>query len=92
MEETLTQKRQRRKKMAVEVMGGSCKDCGATFPGYPEVFDFDHMWGKREAIGRMLPIASWKEIAEELEKCELVCSNCHRMRTAERRKYGCTIQ
>ena len=92
MAETLTQKRRRRKRMAVEMMGGSCKDCKATFPSYPEVFDFDHLWGKQEAIGRMLPVATWEAIVDELQKCELVCSNCHRIRTVERRKYGCRLQ
>jgi hypothetical protein len=27
----------------------------------------------------------WSEIEAEMAKCDLVCANCHRIRTAERR-------
>lgn len=45
--------------------------------------DFDHVRGEKE-----LPIANalahnvdLKLIAKEIEKCEVVCANCHRIRT-----------
>ena len=60
-----------------------CVDCGEKFP--PACMEFDHVRGdKRHNIGEM---TSWKRetILEEVSKCEVVCTNCHRVRTASRR-------
>lgn len=60
-----------------------CADCGHRFPSY--VMDFDHVRGaKRKAIGQMLT-ANPDAIIEEILKCEVVCSNCHRIRTHVRK-------
>ena len=56
-----------------------CIDCGECYPPY--VMDFDHVRGEKVCqIGCYLN-TSWKKILEELQKCELVCANCHRERT-----------
>ena len=60
---------------------GPCMDCGQKFD--PVCMDFDHVRGEKKwsiAVGirRAKP---WSEIEEEIDKCELVCSNCHRVRT-----------
>jgi hypothetical protein len=64
---------------------GVCVDCGGSF--HPVAMDFDHLPGeeKRYEIARMLS-GTWsiKSIEKEIAKCELVCSNCHRVRTATR--------
>lgn len=60
-----------------------CVDCGNTFP--PECVDFDHVRGiKRYPVGKMLH-HKYERIVEEIAKCDVVCSNCHRVRTHERR-------
>lgn len=57
-----------------------CMDCGGTFPSV--CMDFDHRPGtvKRfsisQAKGKLLA-----DVVAELDKCDLVCSNCHRIRT-----------
>jgi hypothetical protein len=59
-----------------------CKDCEHTYPPY--VMDFDHVRGKKEfEIGHQSAkgTMSFDRILEEIAKCELVCSNCHRIRT-----------
>lgn len=64
-----------------------CTDCGISYPWY--VMDFDHLpqyqkdFGIREAItaGKTLD-----EVKSEIAKCELVCANCHRIRTYNRSK------
>lgn len=59
-----------------------CMDCGGRFP--PECMDFDHRdrSSKKMAVGTMMnKRASKKSILEEAAKCDLVCANCHRIRT-----------
>lgn len=64
--------------------GKPCADCGGLFPPY--VLDFDHVperGPKRFHLGQ--PDRNLKEVMEELAKCDLVCANCHRIRTWKRR-------
>jgi NAD-dependent dihydropyrimidine dehydrogenase PreA subunit len=63
--------------------GKSCMDCGETYPHY--VLDFDHRdpSDKKKCVSQMLSY-SLKTIIKEIEKCDLVCANCHRIRTHSR--------
>lgn len=62
-----------------------CMDCGENFPYY--VMDFDHVRGKKHAnVMELISTLSKKKIDEEIAKCELVCSNCHRIRTHNRKE------
>ena len=60
-----------------------CMDCGVQYPHY--VMDFDHRDRKTKltSINRMINFHSYSKdkILEEIKKCDLVCSNCHRERT-----------
>lgn len=60
-----------------------CVDCGDRYPYY--VMDFDHLHSKK-LNPSYIPKMGWcmERIQEELDKCELVCSNCHRERTHKR--------
>lgn len=62
-----------------------CMDCGVKYPPY--VMDFDHRDGslKEFTISKHLNRA-WKEVLAEVEKCDVVCANCHRIRTFSRRE------
>lgn len=63
-----------------------CKDCERSYPPY--VMDFDHVRGlKRFGIAVALRGAgySWDDVVEEIAKCDVVCANCHRIRTWGRR-------
>jgi hypothetical protein len=51
----------------------------------PEVFDFDHVRGEKLFSLAKARTRSLEEIVEEMEKCDVVCANCHRIRTATRR-------
>lgn len=64
-----------------------CTDCN-TFHRF-FAMDYDHVRGKKVAdLSRMLKKANTDYLSvifEEIAKCDLVCSNCHRVRTASRR-------
>lgn len=60
-----------------------CFDCGGFFKACQ--MDFDHISGVKEAsIADLLKQNRFDEIASEIAKCQLVCANCHRVRTQER--------
>ncbi|NIT77341.1 MAG: hypothetical protein GWO44_10590 [Thermoplasmata archaeon] len=61
-----------------------CADCGNHF--HFCVMDFDHVTDDKEgAIADMVrDCCSLERINREIEKCEIVCSNCHRLRTWKR--------
>lgn len=65
---------------------GVCTDCGGSF--HPAAMDYDHVWGKKVASVAVLckEAAAIARIADEIRKCELVCSNCHRVRTYNRKQ------
>lgn len=60
-----------------------CADCGVKYPSY--VMDFDHLNPKLKAkdVSTMIDY-SLDKIVAEAEKCQVVCSNCHRRRTWNR--------
>ena len=59
-----------------------CVGCGENDP---VVLEFDHLRDKAFDIATGLVDRSWASILAEIEKCEVVCANCHRRRTARRR-------
>jgi hypothetical protein len=62
-----------------------CLDCGQSFP--PECMDFDHVRdGKSFSIAHFNN-RSLDALLEEIDKCDIVCANCHRIRTKARRQY-----
>lgn len=61
-----------------------CADCNVSYPWY--VMDYDHVRGTKESnVSIMVAnLASKKRVLDEIDKCDLVCSNCHRERTFSR--------
>lgn len=59
-----------------------CTDCKIRYPYF--VMDFDHVGNKNMDINRLVNYGSSKKLREELKMCELVCANCHRIRTHKR--------
>jgi hypothetical protein len=64
----------------------SCVDCGEVDI---RVLEFDHLdpIEKVAEISYMLGRRSWTVIFEEIGKCDVVCVNCHRRRTATRQSW-----
>lgn len=63
-----------------------CVDCGGTFP--PECMDFDHIDPSTKSFCVAKgPVSYGRErVLAEIAKCELVCANCHRVRTWKHRR------
>jgi hypothetical protein len=63
-----------------------CTDCGVSYPYY--VMDLDHTRGERifwlSDVTRRWRDFTYAMVVEELTKCDVVCSNCHRLRTHQR--------
>jgi hypothetical protein len=61
-----------------------CMDCGLSYPYY--VMDFDHRDDeiKLYNVAEMARRGSIQKLEEEIAKCDVVCSNCHRERTFRR--------
>lgn len=63
-----------------------CSDCKKCFP--PICMDFDHLPGSEKAFSISLSSGfSLEQVKAEIAKCEIVCANCHRIRTSNRPKY-----
>jgi hypothetical protein len=62
-----------------------CADCG--YNAHPAALDFDHLPGtvKVRDIKRGTQLG-WVALQAEVEKCDVVCANCHRIRTVNRRR------
>lgn len=62
---------------AVEYMGGKCVHCG--YDKYEGALEFHHIDpSEKEADWNKLRLKSWNSIKIELDKCIMLCSNCHR--------------
>lgn len=61
--------------------GKPCKDCELFYPAY--VMQFDHIFGRKEfSVGKWLSQSGNAELLkDELDKCDIVCSNCHAIRS-----------
>ena len=74
----------KRREYAREMKNRPCADCGVSYPYY--VMDFDH----REEETKEYELSrtermSINAVKREIAKCDVVCSNCHRERTHQRR-------
>jgi len=64
-----------------------CKDCDNTFPSYVMQFDHRDASIKKAAVALLVQqTCSLETLQKEIEKCDLVCANCHAVRTHLRRK------
>lgn len=77
-----------RRAKAIEQLGGKCVRCGST-----ENLEFDHIeagsYERRPGSGRhaMMWSFSEKRLQEELRKCQLLCHDCHKLKTRENNEY-----
>lgn len=70
--------RTKRRMMLIKQLGGKCQRCG-----YNRCFaalELHHRDKKTKSfkIDRSAMTRPWEQILEEVKKCDLLCSNCHR--------------
>lgn len=77
-------RRERLRDLVRELKKQPCTDCKRCF--HPAAMDWDHLSDKSLNLADAVRLG-WSEarLLTEIAKCELVCSNCHRVRTYNRR-------
>lgn len=76
--QSVQKRRNNLKKMAVEYKGGNCEKCG--YNKSLSALEFHHKNPKEKDFGisKKGITRSWEKTKIELDKCLLLCSNCHR--------------
>ena len=60
-----------------------CMDCGIKYPYY--IMEYDHTEdNKVKSVSWLASSGTMSQVIEEIAKCDLVCSNCHKYRTWNR--------
>ncbi len=74
-----------------EIKSGPCADCGGVFD--PICMDFDHRPGEVKAfnLSAGYKVSHDRQLAE-IAKCDVVCANCHRLRTHRQRNHAETCR
>jgi hypothetical protein len=77
---------QNAKKVFEYLAQNPCKNCGESDP---IVLEFDHRDknDKIENIANLVLNSSWTRIEKEIAKCDVLCANCHRRKSAKQFKY-----
>lgn len=75
--EAVTKRRKKLKRMAMEYKGGKCIVCG--YNKCVRSMEFHHLKPEEKEFGLSARglTRSWDKIKKELDKCVLLCSNCH---------------
>lgn len=78
IKKAVVKRRKKIKSMAIEYKGGSCNLCG--YKRCVEALEFHHIDDSKKefALGQHGLTRSWERVQKELDKCQLLCSNCHR--------------
>ena len=71
-------RRKKIRQMAIEYKGGSCERCGYSSCIEALEFHHDNSSDKDFSISGKGYTRSWTKVKEELNKCILLCANCHR--------------
>jgi hypothetical protein len=71
-------RRKRLRIQSIEYKGGKCQLCG--YNRCNAALEFHHLDRGKKAFGLSMRgiTRSWESIRREIEKCILVCANCHR--------------
>jgi hypothetical protein len=78
---------EKQKFRAMGYMGGKCYNCGLESQ-IPDIYDFHHVnpEEKESALNELLGKIGWETVRQELDKCVMLCANCHRTEHYYQRK------
>jgi 5-methylcytosine-specific restriction endonuclease McrA len=78
LKEAVKKRRKFLREKAREYGGGKCMICGYT--RCSAALDFHHIDSRTKEFGLSVKglTRSWEKMKEELDKCVLICANCHR--------------
>lgn len=84
----VTNRRRKIKIMSVEYKGGKCYRCG--YNKCVDALEFHHKDPTKKdfALSAGGITHSWETVKNELDKCDIVCSNCHREIHSEQKLAG----
>ncbi len=74
----VSKRRKEIRQMAIEYKGGRCQICG--YDHCPEAMEFHHLKSNEKDFGISQKgyTRSWVKVKQELDKCIMLCANCHR--------------
>lgn len=74
----VSKRRQKIKEMSIAYKGGSCSKCG--YYKCNGALEFHHLDPTKKdfSVAKKGHCSSWEKVKKELDKCILVCANCHR--------------
>lgn len=78
LKKAVSLRRKKLRKMARDYKGGKCMLCG--YSKCQDALDFHHKDPSKKDFGLSVKglTRSWDKIVSEIDKCVLVCANCHR--------------
>jgi len=84
LKRAVDKRRKKLRTMAVEYKGGKCELCG--YNKCAQALDFHHLDPKLKDFGISMDglTRAWSRVKKELDKCIMLCANCHREVHAEK--------
>ena len=78
LKQAVIKRRKKVKTLAVEYKGGKCQLCG--YSKCVGALELHHIIPENKSfgIGAKGYTRSWEKVRDELDKCVLLCANCHR--------------
>ena len=78
MIKAVSKRRKKLREMAIQYGGGKCALCG--YERCSDALEFHHLDSSKKdfAISQGGLTRSWEKTRTEIDKCVLVCANCHR--------------
>jgi 5-methylcytosine-specific restriction endonuclease McrA len=74
----VAKRRRKIKELSIEYKGGKCQTCG--YNKCAAALELHHLDAKEKSFGVAEKgyTRSWEKVKAELDKCILLCANCHR--------------